>query len=453
MKAWYFSNLSRTLRFDDGRPISYGITHSYPPPIPPPPLPIDLTQYMTYGDESDSVGHHHTPTDTEESRQKAALAKYMQEYTSKILATNPQYQDLGIGLCSHGMHGSTYILDALYYAPSPIVWYVELQEPVISTMDKSVSRSRTYLTHGNDISNILRQYMIRLLQDNSVTWEVPDKINKYITSGNDAMRQDAYDTASNFYSMNIWETYGAKSVIQASSPSISAKIVRLCTFYSIASKILKNLNEKAKTPFISYTLEITSGASDTSPVPYVPSSVTPYQFTFNNTSYNINIDTPETSSVSLMNKIYSILQSNHINGYTFGYRNDGTLTIESNGSMGQGLQNKNIPFMQVKEVTDKRLFMSQSQIYLDQFSVIGKYFHDVIEQTILQEWDWAPSQISYPSPQGWFNSFPFLGNNSDSPTGLHSIHTLNYDARLADFNNQWLYYDSILSSMVLNSIV
>ena len=241
MKAWFFSAQNKQLRFGDGRLIELNTTHSYPPPIPPPPLPIDLSNY--YPSEYASRG---TRPDAESQQQ--LLKQYYTDYYSNYASTHPQYFDYGLVICLHGLHGSQYILDALHYAPSPILWQVELHEPVLSVTDKSVSKTRTYLGGGVDITPVLRQYMCTILLDTGKVWEIPDSVQTYIQTQDDTLRQTANDDATQFYSMDIWESYGAKAAAQATSKTIDGKSVRLCTIYIIAAIMLKDMNNKSSTP-------------------------------------------------------------------------------------------------------------------------------------------------------------------------------------------------------------
>ena len=48
-------------------------------------------------------------------------------------------------LCRHGLHASSCIIDALKYAPGPILCKVNLTGDVIHSVDKSVATERTVL--------------------------------------------------------------------------------------------------------------------------------------------------------------------------------------------------------------------------------------------------------------------------------------------------------------------
>ena len=82
MKAWYFSSEDRKLRYGDNRIIKAGLTH---------------------------------------------------KVTCKPV------------LCEAGLHGSKRIIDALFYAPGPVVWRVELGGDMAIGDDKISATERHYL--------------------------------------------------------------------------------------------------------------------------------------------------------------------------------------------------------------------------------------------------------------------------------------------------------------------
>ena len=95
IRAWYFSDATKKLRYGDGRDIAIGIEHTvkgYPDP------------------------------------------------------------------CHYGLHGSEQILDALGNAPGPIVWLVELSGRIKRRRGKMAATRRKYIAGGIDISDLLRRF-------------------------------------------------------------------------------------------------------------------------------------------------------------------------------------------------------------------------------------------------------------------------------------------------------
>ena len=129
MKAWYFSTGDRRLRHGDGREIRLGETHA------------------VSGD---------------------------------------------IEMCSHGLHASKKLMDALYYAPGTIVYRVELSGKIEKGEDKLVAQKRTYLSGGIDVSETLRKFARMCALDVIDMWEAPDIVIRYLTTGDKSIQASAY---------------------------------------------------------------------------------------------------------------------------------------------------------------------------------------------------------------------------------------------------------------------
>ena len=62
-------------------------------------------------------------------------------------------------MCENGMHASTDIMDALRYAPGPILCRVELVPPMIEGNNKICARGRKVLARA-DVSNVLHRFAV-----------------------------------------------------------------------------------------------------------------------------------------------------------------------------------------------------------------------------------------------------------------------------------------------------
>ena len=67
-------------------------------------------------------------------------------------------------MCQNGVHASKKVLDALTYAPGPIVCRVELSGKILHETDKSVARTRRVLWLL-DATNILHEFACRCAED------------------------------------------------------------------------------------------------------------------------------------------------------------------------------------------------------------------------------------------------------------------------------------------------
>ena len=131
--AWYFSGTDKRLRYDDGREIAIGIRHT--------------------------------------------------------VKGKPD-------LCNHGLHASVRLIDALGYAPGPVLWRVRISGTIKQGEDKICGTVRTYLAGGVDISDILRAFARRVALDVAHLWDMPEIVRKYLETGDKNIRSVASDAAS-----------------------------------------------------------------------------------------------------------------------------------------------------------------------------------------------------------------------------------------------------------------
>ena len=93
---------------------------------------------------------------------------------NRIVKTGRTYKCKGpLVLCENGLHGSKHLIDALYYAPGPILCRVELSGEIIHSDDKSVARLRTVL-RLRDISTILHEFACQCAEDALALVDKPD---------------------------------------------------------------------------------------------------------------------------------------------------------------------------------------------------------------------------------------------------------------------------------------
>ena len=131
MKAWYFSTEDRKLQHGDGRLIRAGATHK-----------VDCEPV----------------------------------------------------LCHAGLHASKRPIDALRYAPGPIIWRVELGGTIVKGDDKLCATERTYLW-GFDATAMLREFARKCALDVIHLWDAPEVVKTYLTTGDESLRAAARDAA------------------------------------------------------------------------------------------------------------------------------------------------------------------------------------------------------------------------------------------------------------------
>ena len=128
--AWYFAEESRKLRYDDGREIVVGVTHR--------------------------------------------------------VRGKP-------GLCGRGLHGSVRLLDALRYAPGPVVYRVELSGNMDVGGYKIAATCRKYIAGGIDISDTLREFARRQALSVAHLWDMPATVREYLETGDESKRYAVRD--------------------------------------------------------------------------------------------------------------------------------------------------------------------------------------------------------------------------------------------------------------------
>jgi len=100
--------------------------------------------------------------------------------------------------CERGLHLSKNIIDALQYAPGPVIYCVVGSGTIIphgTPCDKYACSERTYISGGIDISNILRKFARMCALDVIHRWDAPDVVIRYLKTGDESIRDAAWAAA------------------------------------------------------------------------------------------------------------------------------------------------------------------------------------------------------------------------------------------------------------------
>src|SRR5690606_30293931 len=98
--------------------------------------------------------------------------------------------------CKRALHASARAIDALQYAPGPIVWKVRLAGVVVPHGDDQHAASRrTYLAGGIAVSEPLRECARRCALDVIHLWDAPEIVVRYLKTGDETIRAAAWDAA------------------------------------------------------------------------------------------------------------------------------------------------------------------------------------------------------------------------------------------------------------------
>ncbi len=108
-------------------------------------------------------------------------------------------------LCTSGLHASRRILDALRYAPGPIVCRVRLGEEIIEGGDKLVATERTILWRY-DATEVLQAFARACASDVLYLWDAPSIIRYYLSTGDESLREAAKAEAAAWAAAQAAET-------------------------------------------------------------------------------------------------------------------------------------------------------------------------------------------------------------------------------------------------------
>ena len=93
-------------------------------------------------------------------------------------------------LCRSGLHASVHAIDALSYAPGPIVCRVIVGGEIVSGDDKIVGTTRTVVAMA-DATDALWEYARWCALEVAHLWDMPPVMRQYLETGDTALREAA----------------------------------------------------------------------------------------------------------------------------------------------------------------------------------------------------------------------------------------------------------------------
>jgi len=99
-----------------------------------------------------------------------------------------------LNLCHHGMHGSVNIIDALEYAPGPVLSWCEFGGEILSGSDKLCAEWRRPLWII-DATPMLWEWARWCALQVAHLWDMPDIVREYMETGDESKRAAAGDAA------------------------------------------------------------------------------------------------------------------------------------------------------------------------------------------------------------------------------------------------------------------
>ena len=132
-------------------------------------------------------------------------------------------------LCASGLHASERLIDALQYAPGPILCRVQMGGAIKKESDKLVARQRTILWRVNS-TDVLRKFARQCALDVAHLWNMPSVVRQYLETGDEslmaaasaAVRDAAWDAARAAVRAAAWDAASAAARAAASDAARDA---------------------------------------------------------------------------------------------------------------------------------------------------------------------------------------------------------------------------------------
>ena len=117
-----------------------------------------------------------------QSDRKLAYPPHTPVFTGQLLTVDPAR----LYLCAYGLHASERALDALNYAPGPIVCRARLGGRILTGEDKACASERTVIAMA-DATEVLRAFARACALDVIDEWDAPAVVREYLETGNESL--------------------------------------------------------------------------------------------------------------------------------------------------------------------------------------------------------------------------------------------------------------------------
>ena len=98
-------------------------------------------------------------------------------------------------ICERGLHASERILDALQYAPGPMIHRVRCGGEIIRQDDKFCCAERTILWSHTISDKLMRDFARAQARSVLHLWDAPEIVKRYIETGDETIRDAAWAAA------------------------------------------------------------------------------------------------------------------------------------------------------------------------------------------------------------------------------------------------------------------
>ena len=124
-------------------------------------------------------------------------------------------------LCASGLHASERLIDALEYAPGPILCRVRMGGTIKKDSDKLVARQRTILWRV-DLTDMLRKFARQCALDVAHLWDMPPVVRQYLETGDESIRVAAWAAAGAAAGAAAWDAARAAAGAAAWDAALAA---------------------------------------------------------------------------------------------------------------------------------------------------------------------------------------------------------------------------------------
>ena len=141
-------------------------------------------------------------------------------------------------ICERGLHASERILDALQYAPGPMIHRVRCGGEIIRQDDKFCCAERTILWSHTISDKLLRDFARAQARSVLHLWDAPEIVKRYIETGDETIRAAAWATAWDAAMATAWTA--ARATARATARDAAWDAAR-ATAWDAASRELERL--------------------------------------------------------------------------------------------------------------------------------------------------------------------------------------------------------------------
>ena len=147
-------------------------------------------------------------------------------------------------LCASGLHASERLIDALSYAPGPILCRVRMGGAIKKESDKLVARQRTIIWRI-DSTHVLLKFAQQCALDVAHLWNMPPVTREYLETGDESLKAAAWaatwETAWDAARETAWDAARAAAWDAANAGGWDAANVAARVAAGATAKALQNI--------------------------------------------------------------------------------------------------------------------------------------------------------------------------------------------------------------------